>query len=394
MRKPRTARPGGGRLTGPAGQRKITCRISRRGTSHAGRGRPVRYSPTARQLYRGVPRRRPGLRRGPASHRFQDRHSARGADRPRLSLLRLRHQEAHPVRAGQPRQDLRGRRLLARPHRQGAGLPRRPQRIQRLRRGLEGIFQRPAGAHDGRHQRPAGQGFDDRNRPDRLCPGRGRVHRGDLGCAAAARQLHRGLPGRRAGLCRRPTAERLQDRHPARGADRSRLSLLRLRHQEAHPLRARQPRQDLRGGGLFARPHRQGAGLPRGPARIRRLRRGLERVFQDPAGADHGGHDGAAGQGFDDRDRPDRLRPGRDRMHRRAVRQPAAARQLHRGLSAGGFRLRRRPGAERLRHRNSGRGAGPIPPFPITAPTSRSARAMFSTTWRAPSRPPAARSTT
>ena len=75
------------------------------------------------------------LRRRPARQRLQDRRSAGGAQEGRLSVLRLGHRAADRVHPGEPEEDLRGRRLLARSRRQGAGLPHRPRRLPRFRPG-------------------------------------------------------------------------------------------------------------------------------------------------------------------------------------------------------------------------------------------------------------------
>ena len=69
---------------------------------------------------------------------------------------------------GESRNRRSRRRELARPRVQGAGLPHRPQQLQRLRQGLEGIVQGPAGANHRRYDRAARQGHAGRNRPDRL----------------------------------------------------------------------------------------------------------------------------------------------------------------------------------------------------------------------------------
>jgi Endoribonuclease L-PSP len=65
--------------------------------------------------------------------------------------------------------------------------------------------------------------------------------------AATAGQLQRMLQGRPLGVRGGADRQRLQDRRGAGGAQEAGISVLRLRHQAADPLRARQPQEDLRG---------------------------------------------------------------------------------------------------------------------------------------------------
>ena len=72
------------------------------------------------------------------------------------------------VHSGKPEKDLRGRRLLARPGGQGAGVSHRPQQLPRLRFGVEALLQAAATAHHHRLHRLAGEGYAGRNRPHRI----------------------------------------------------------------------------------------------------------------------------------------------------------------------------------------------------------------------------------
>ena len=142
---------------------------------------------------------------------------------PAFPLLRLRHQAADALRARQPQEDVRGRRQLARPCREGAGLHDRPPQFQRLRRGLARVLQGAAAAHDHRHHRAPGPGNIGGDRSDRLRAGARHRTQGDqVVGAAAARELHRGVHRRQSDLRCRPACERLQDRHPGRGEEGSR----------------------------------------------------------------------------------------------------------------------------------------------------------------------------
>jgi enamine deaminase RidA (YjgF/YER057c/UK114 family) len=96
----------------------------------------VGHPPAARALHAGDARRRSRVRGGPDRERLQDRGAARSARGPRVSVLRIRRQAPDALRAGESREDVQGRRHLARPGREGAGVPHGPGELRGLRRGM------------------------------------------------------------------------------------------------------------------------------------------------------------------------------------------------------------------------------------------------------------------
>jgi enamine deaminase RidA (YjgF/YER057c/UK114 family) len=76
-------------------------------------GGHLEQSQAARQLYRGVPCRRPGVRGGPDRVRLLDRGRERSEGRSGVSVLRLVDQEADPLHPQQPEEHLRSGRQLA-----------------------------------------------------------------------------------------------------------------------------------------------------------------------------------------------------------------------------------------------------------------------------------------
>ena len=100
------------------------------------------------------------------------------------------------------------------------------------------LVERHAGG-DRRHRLRAGQGARARGR--------------QVGGAAAARALQRGLHRRQPRVRRRTDRQRLQDRRPAGSAQEGGLSVLRLGHRAADGVRPGKPEKDLRGGRLLAR---------------------------------------------------------------------------------------------------------------------------------------------
>src|SRR5262249_33475780 len=99
------------------------------------------------------------------------------------------------------------------------------------------------------------------------------------GTPPAAGLLPAGCARRHPRLRRRSARQRLQARRRPRGPPRPRLPLLRLGHQEADPLRARESRPDLQGRGHLARSRGEGPGLPHRSHELQRLPRRLERVL-------------------------------------------------------------------------------------------------------------------
>ena len=147
---------------------------------------------------------------------------------------------------------------------------------------------------------------------------------------------------------------------PAEARPRSQLPILWVGHQTADALYPEEPGEDLRRQRLFPRRRDQGAGLPDGPRRLQRVRRGLEAIFQGPAGADHRGNDRSPGQGHARRDRSHRretdIGAASDGLGPIAGRQAVAARR-HRH-----FQALRRPGREPGRLARSPRRRNPRGP--------------------------------
>src|SRR5215813_4915482 len=110
---------------------------------HAG-GRSARHSSAARALHAGHAGRRSRVRGRPDRERLQDRRAARGTRRSRVSVLRLGCQAADALRARESREDVQGRRHLARPGRQGAGVPHGPRELRGLRRGVARVLSHAA----------------------------------------------------------------------------------------------------------------------------------------------------------------------------------------------------------------------------------------------------------
>ena len=202
----------------------------------ANRHRRARHPAAAGELHARRARGRFRLRGGPSGERLQARGCSRGPYRPGVSLLRLRDQEADALRPGKPGADLRGGRDLAEPRGEGAGVSHGPGALQRVRRGLARVLPDAAAADDDRHERAPGAGLSRRGRPDRH-HAEGGGSRGTVERPVAPGELFRGGRRGRPRLRGRPARQRLQDRHPARGARRSGVSVLRLRDQAPDALR-------------------------------------------------------------------------------------------------------------------------------------------------------------
>ena len=234
------------------------------------------------------------------------------------------------------------------------------------------IFQGAAAANDGRNVRPPGQGHADRDRSHRLRPRRGSQARGrDIRQSETFGELFRGDPGGRSHFCRRPARQRFQDRCSGRGTQACELSVLWLGYPAADRLRPEKPQADVRGRRLLARACREGAGLPHRSRRLRRLRPGLEELFQGPAAAHDRRHHRPAGARHAGGDRPHRLRAATGLQARdRVIEWPEAAGELLGSVRDRQPCLCGRPAPERFRDRNSRRRRGATRRFPTTAPTS------------------------
>ena len=179
------------------------------------------------------------------------------------------------------------------------------------------IFQGAAAANDGRNVRPPGQGHADRDRSHRLRrPAR----------TASTRSSHRTIRNRWRTIPRRcgsaisslPPASSPATSRPvfrAEARKRCEFSVLWLRHPAADRLRPEKSQADVRGRRQLARSCREGTGLPHRSQRLRRLRPGLEELFQGPAAAHDGRHHRPAGARHAGRDRPDRLRAATGLKH-------------------------------------------------------------------------------
>ncbi len=170
-------------------------RAHRDHSRNPGRGLHLGRAARAGQLFGGDVGRRSGFRGRADGERLQDRCAGRGKDRSGVPVLRIRHQAADPLHSRQFCNHVCSRRNLARPRGQGARLSQGSARLQRLRRGLEGVLQVSAAAHHGRRAGSAGARRVDRDRPGRRETSRREgIHRG-AGHSQAARQLRTGAAG-------------------------------------------------------------------------------------------------------------------------------------------------------------------------------------------------------
>ena len=213
-------------------------------------------------------------------------------------------------------------------------------------------------------------------------PGQGIEHKAVKSArAAAARELHRGVHGRQPDLRGRAAGERLQDRHPGRGAARTRRFRSTARTSRSRPASSWtiSSRPSRRPAARSTRCSRRRCSSPTSTTSTPSTRSGRS-ISRCRRRARPSARPGCwSRDSLIEIDLVGQIRQGREARGGH-VEQSQAARQLHRGVP------RRRPGVRGgtdrlgLRHRRRPGGAGSIRHFRITARRSRSRPATSSTT--------------